>query len=106
MSALTQAHAIDRGELDGFETRVLRAPETGLEAAFVPVAGAGGGRVVEVAFDEGFPFAQGFAPDGQDLVCFEPMTAPVSALTIPGAAAEAPLGGHVSAAFRLAVRDG
>jgi hypothetical protein len=50
------AHAIDRGELDGFETRVLRAPE-------------------------------------------------VSALTIPGAAAEASPGGHVSAAFGVALRE-
>jgi aldose 1-epimerase len=66
---------------------------------------AGGGRALEVGFDEGFPFAQVFAPGAQDLVCFEPMTAPVSALTIPGAAAEAPPGGHVSAAFGVAVRE-
>jgi aldose 1-epimerase len=84
--------------------------EASLDASYavgdgpVRFTAAGGGRVVEVGFDEGFPFAQVFAPGGQELVCFEPMTAPVSALTIPGAATEAPPGGHVSAAFGVAVR--
>jgi galactose mutarotase-like enzyme len=40
----------------------------------------GGGRRVEVAFREGYPYAQVFAPPGQDLICFEPMTAPTDAL--------------------------
>lgn len=41
---------------------------------------SGGGRRITVAFDEGFPTAQVFAPDGRDVVCFEPMTAPANAL--------------------------
>jgi aldose 1-epimerase len=41
---------------------------------------AGGGRRIEIAFGAGFPVAQVFAPPGQDLVCFEPMTAPTNAL--------------------------
>ena len=41
---------------------------------------AGGGRRIEVAFEQGYPFAQIFAPDVEDVICFEPMTAPADAL--------------------------
>jgi aldose 1-epimerase len=41
---------------------------------------SGGGRRIEVRFDDGFPAAQIFAPPGEDLVCFEPMAAPTDAL--------------------------
>ena len=41
---------------------------------------SGGGRTVEVEFVTGYPYAQVFAPPGEDVVCFEPMTAPTSAL--------------------------
>jgi len=41
---------------------------------------SGGGRRIEVHFDEGYSAAQIFAPPGEDVVCFEPMTAPTDAL--------------------------
>jgi galactose mutarotase-like enzyme len=41
---------------------------------------SGGDRRIEVAFDEGFPVAVVYAPDNDDVVCFEPMTAPTNAL--------------------------
>jgi aldose 1-epimerase len=41
---------------------------------------SGGGRRIEVHFEEGYPAAQIFAPLGEDVVCFEPMTAPTDAL--------------------------
>ena len=40
----------------------------------------GGGRRLEVHFEQGYPAAQIFAPFAEDLVCFEPMTAPTDAL--------------------------
>jgi aldose 1-epimerase len=40
----------------------------------------GGGRRIEVHFEEGYPAAQIFAPRGESLVCFEPMTAITDAL--------------------------
>jgi galactose mutarotase-like enzyme len=46
----------------------------------VTFALAGGGRRIEVDFERGYPFAQVFAPDVEDVVCFEPMTAPADAL--------------------------
>jgi aldose 1-epimerase len=41
---------------------------------------SGGGRRVEVHFEEGYPAAQIFAPLGEDIVCFEPMAARTDAL--------------------------
>jgi aldose 1-epimerase len=41
---------------------------------------SGGGRRLEVQFDRGYPATQIFAPLAEDVVCFEPMTAPTDAL--------------------------
>ena len=41
---------------------------------------AGAGRRVTVRLDEGYGWAQVFAPPTADVVCFEPMTAPTNAL--------------------------
>jgi aldose 1-epimerase len=40
----------------------------------------GGGRRLAIEYGPGYPYAQLFAPPGQDLVCFEPMAAPTNAL--------------------------
>ena len=40
----------------------------------------GGGRRLAVEFRSGYPYAQVFAPAGEEFICFEPMTAPVNAL--------------------------
>ena len=40
----------------------------------------GGGRRIEVEFSYGFPIAVVYAPDDDDVICFEPMTAPTNAL--------------------------
>jgi aldose 1-epimerase len=40
----------------------------------------GGGRRLDVVFEEGYPVAQVFAPEGKNFICFEPMTAPTNAL--------------------------
>lgn len=41
---------------------------------------SGGDRRIEVHFEEGYPAAQIFAPTREDIICFEPMTAPTDAL--------------------------
>ena len=41
---------------------------------------SGGRRRLEVHFERGFSAAQVFAPAGDDVICFEPMTAPTDAL--------------------------
>jgi aldose 1-epimerase len=65
---------------------------------------AGGGRRLVVEMGEGYPFAQVFAPRELDVVCFEPMTAPVNALaTGEDLRFAAPRAG---ATFRVAVTPG
>ena len=49
-----------------------------------PIALAGGGRRIELAFLDGYPYAQVFAPAEDDVVAFEPMTAPTNALVDGG----------------------
>ena len=41
---------------------------------------SGGGHRVAVHFERGYPAAQVFAPAGETVICFEPMTAPTDAL--------------------------
>lgn len=64
---------------------------------------AGGGRRIDVAFLEGYPYAQVFAPPGQDFVCFEPMTAPTNALRSGEALRLVAPGKVFRAAFRISV---
>jgi aldose 1-epimerase len=45
-----------------------------------PFALEGGARRIEVSFDRGYPFAQVYAPEDDDVIAFEPMTAPTNAL--------------------------
>jgi len=40
----------------------------------------GGRRGLHIRFDEGYPYAQVYAPPGTSFVCLEPMTAPTDAL--------------------------
>jgi aldose 1-epimerase len=65
----------------------------------------GGGRRIIVAFEEGWGVAQLFAPRNADVVCFEPMTAPVDALvTGRGLRLVAP-GDRHRATFSITVED-
>jgi aldose 1-epimerase len=41
---------------------------------------SGADRRIEVHFEQGYSAAQIFAPPGEDVICFEPMTAPTDAL--------------------------
>ena len=45
---------------------------------------SGGGRRLEVHFEQGYPAAQISSPLAEDVVCFEPMTAPTDALRCGG----------------------
>ena len=44
----------------------------------------GGGRRIELLLDDGYPFAQVYAPADDDVIAFEPMTAPTNALVDGG----------------------
>ena len=60
------------------------------------------GRRVVVAFEEGYQYAQVFAPPGRGFVCLEPMTAPVNGLGAGGCPLVRP-GETFTARFSIAV---
>jgi aldose 1-epimerase len=71
-----------------------------------PFAVTGGGRRIEVAFADGYPYAQVYAPADDDVIALEPMTAPTNALVAGGA--ELPQvgpGDSYRAAFAVTVAD-
>ena len=81
------------------------------DAFLAPAGGAplrlsGGGRRIEVTFDRGFPFAQLYAPPGEDLLAWEPMTAPTNALVSGEDLTVIGTGESYSAAFSVSVAGG
>jgi galactose mutarotase-like enzyme len=64
-----------------------------------------GVQTVTVTFDEGYGYAQVFAPEGQDFICFEPMTAPTNALEDGGGLTLVAPGDEYRTAFSIAVTD-
>jgi galactose mutarotase-like enzyme len=66
----------------------------------------GGGRRIETSFGAGYDFAQVYAPAGQELICFEPMTAPTNALVTGGPDLKSVEPGHVfTASFGVSVKS-
>jgi aldose 1-epimerase len=63
---------------------------------------SGGGRRIEVHYEQGYAAAQIFAPSSESVVCFEPMTAPTDALRRGGYPTAEP-GGWGVAQFSIRV---
>ena len=71
-----------------------------------PFVLAGGGRRIELSVGSGYRFAQVYAPGDDDVVAFEPMTAPTNALVTGGP--DLPLvepGQRYEATFSITVED-
>jgi aldose 1-epimerase len=74
-----------------------------LDALPAEFAVSDGERRIAVVFEDGFPYAQVFAPPDPRVICFEPMTAPVDALrSHDGLRCVAP-GERATAAFSMRV---
>jgi galactose mutarotase-like enzyme len=99
---------IPTGQTEPIEPHEGPLGERTFDDAYAGVIGdfvlEGGGRRVAVAFKSGYDYAQVYAPEGQALICFEPMTAATDAL-VTGAAPVVEPGASRSAVFRLAVTD-
>ena len=63
----------------------------------------GANRTVTVAFLEGYSFAQVYAPEGSDFICYEPMTAPTNAIASGDSLTRVRPGDAYTAAFRIGV---
>jgi aldose 1-epimerase len=64
---------------------------------------AGGGRRIVARLEQGYPVAQVFAPAAQDVICFEPMTAPINALASGDRLPLVAPGGRYRAQFSITV---
>jgi aldose 1-epimerase len=65
---------------------------------------AGGGRRITVRLEEGYPAAQVFAPATDDVICFEPMTAPTNALNSGDRLSHVAPGERYTATFSITVQ--
>jgi aldose 1-epimerase len=63
-------------------------------------------QTIELELRRGFPYAQLYAPAGEDFVCFEPMTAPTDALRSGRSLRHVAPGELSSSAFAIVVRSG
>lgn len=83
---LVDARGLPTGVLMSHPAAVELLDDTVFDDGFDEVAAgaifavSGGGRRIEVRFDQGFPAAQIYAPAAEDVICFEPMAAPTDAL--------------------------
>jgi galactose mutarotase-like enzyme len=82
-----------------------RTFDDGFIAPAGPFALEGGGRRIEVSFDRGYPYAQVYAPDDDDVIAFEPMTAPTNALVSGRDLTLLEPGESYEATFSIAVSD-
>jgi galactose mutarotase-like enzyme len=64
---------------------------------------AGGGRTLTVVFGSGYPVAVAYAPATDDVVCFEPMTAPTNPFAGDGPAVWVEPGRAFTATFHVVV---
>jgi aldose 1-epimerase len=106
------AQMLPTGERVNAEVHTGRLGARTFDDAFVaPPVGvsfvlSGGGRRIELAFHGGYPYTQVFAPDDDDVIAFEPMTAPTNALVDGGP--ELPLvapGESFEARFSITLAD-
>jgi galactose mutarotase-like enzyme len=81
-----------------------RTYDDGYEGVTGPFVLADAERRIEVAFTSGYPYAQVYAPEGQQLICFEPMTAPTNAL-VAGSCGVVQPGEDFTAEFRITVSE-
>ena len=72
-------------------------------AAGTTFAVSGAGRRIELRLDQGFAAAQVYAPADDDVVCFEPMTAPTNALSSGDRLPVVAPGDAYAATFSIAV---
>jgi galactose mutarotase-like enzyme len=82
-------HSIPTGETEPADPTPGPVGERTFDDGYADLTGEpfvlqGGAHRIEVSFDSGYGYAQVFAPPGQDLICFEPMTAATNALVAGG----------------------
>ena len=70
-----------------------------------PFTLSGSGRSIRLSMGESYPFAQVYAPGDDEVVAFEPMSAPTNALLSGEALPLLAPGGRLTASFAVSVAD-
>jgi galactose mutarotase-like enzyme len=105
------AQMLPSGRREPVEIEGGRLGSRTFDDAFVAPPGAepfvlsGGGRRLELRMEEGYPFAQIYAPPDLDAVAFEPMTAPTNALVSGEDLRMLPAGEGFTATFAIAISE-
>jgi galactose mutarotase-like enzyme len=106
---VTDDKQIPTGETEPFEIAPGPLGERTFDDGYAGVADgarfvlAGGGRRIALEFVSGYRYAQVYAPENDDLIAFEPMTAPTNALISGQGLALVPPGESRSATFSVSV---
>jgi galactose mutarotase-like enzyme len=109
---LLDERGIPTGEREPVPQTRVELGRTSWDTAFDGLArparwrAAGGEETVTVTFGPGYDFAQVFAPDGQEFICFEPMTAPCDALNSGDGLRIVPPGAEHRGEFSVTVTSG
>jgi aldose 1-epimerase len=102
-------YGIPTGEEQAFDGLDASLGDRGLDEGFALLddrasfSVAGAGRRISVELLAGYRYAQIFAPQGEDCIALEPMTAPTSALTSGRGLRLVPPGGTFQAVFRIGI---
>lgn len=103
---IADEHGIPTGESEPVEIPSGPLGDRTFDDGFNGVTGpfvlADDNRRITLTFETGYPYAQVYAPEGQPLICFEPMTAPTNALMTGDLQTLQP-GEAFTAAFRIEV---
>jgi aldose 1-epimerase len=105
---LVDGRALPTGEREPADVEAGPLGERTFDDGYTSLEGqpfilAGGGREIQVTFLRGYPFAQLYAPEDDDVIAFEPMTAPTNALVSGSDLTVIEAGGSYEAAFELTI---
>ena len=109
IEGVERLHVLNRAEIDSESPRAELLGDRSFDDLFAVgsdrrFAISGGGRRLTVQLEKGYGYAQVYAPEGQNVVCLEPMVAATNAL-VKGGCPEVKTGNSYLARFSIRVES-